>query len=448
MKFKIFLRKKIGIKNILIFFLVFLAIYQTAYLWFESFSGYNLIYFLKNRHLFYNNENTLEHNVESVIINVGENKFLRQYENIYISEYKKTFDEAITETLSKGSYEYKEKFDLKEIASNKSILYIFDYDINSSDLDTVFGLDFKKVPKDIVYNTIALEAFIEDESYLKATIFHTEEDDAHVFILKKEDLAKSIYYIIENFSNFATKQDLSLLTISSGENTKSSFAPAFLEGEVFVNKIKATNPLEEDGGVLLSSLSKYVYIFFENYYSKFVPNIDDIYTYKDDNIVIKYYPNGVLEYVNYKTSSQTNESFYSLAIDFLAKDTNIKNEFYLTKYEKTEDGAIFYFDYKINNFPIVLSSELKEKTGMESMIEVTVAENEVQKYKRIVYEFEIDETLQNIDTSILNNIQQNSNLVYYFDEIYDLNSLALQINKKDEIYQNLEDSDNNELKIS
>ena len=447
-------------KNFLITFLIFLAIYQTANLWFESFSSHSFFYNLKNSVNATSMTKDMNYIIESIIINTGNNKFLRQYNNFYKAEYKKGFDEAISKCFSSGKYSYQNNLDMNYILENKSVIYNFAYDVQTNDLESVFQMKIKNIPKDISFNRIAIVPNTYSEKNIKTILFHSERNDAHIFKLNKNYLAENIYYTLENFSNFENKSFYSISSLKSGINlfSKNEFIPKAKNDQAYINKIKVTNPLEQEGGILLSGLEKYIDIFFDNHAIKWNSTIDDTYTYKDDNTVIKYYTNGVLEYVNYKASLVRDVSPYKLAIDFLAKDINIKNEYYLKSYEKTDEGIIFYFDYKINNFPIELSENIKQNTNMKSMIEVTVFDNKVSKYKRIVYNFSIDEDfniwnntfLDALDSVFLkrhtNDVKTSSansiNLQYNFNRIDELMELRWKIQIKDDIYfESIEDSD-------
>ena len=166
------------------------------------------------------------------------------------------------------------------------------------------------------------------------------------------------------------------------------------------------NPIEKYGGIILSESEKYVDVFFDSPLTKSSSFINNTYTYNDENVIVKYYPNGVLEYVKYKSNiGVTNEeSPYNIAIQFLAKDTNIKNDFNLKDFKVEDNKTVFYFDYKINNFPITLSQAKMEELEMQSIIEVTVEDNRVSKYKRLIYDFYIEEDYTTVEKNFIDTI--------------------------------------------
>lgn len=446
-------------KNFLITFLIFLAIYQTANLWFENFSSHSFFYLFKNNINMANIQKELNSNIESITISMGNDKYLKQYNNITNTEYKKSFDDAIYNCVKKGKYIYEQNIDINKILKNKSVLYNFSYKINSNDIEKIFGLQDKKFPKNISFDTIALVPNMSNPRDITSIFYNTESNDAHLFKLDKHNLTENIYYTLDNFSNFENKNFYYISTLNSGINlfNKNEFIPKSNNNEILLNNIKVTNPLEQDGGILLSGLEKYIDIFFDNHAIKWNSTIDDTYTYKDDNTVIKYYTNGVLEYVNYKTSFGKEISPYKIATDFLQKDTNIKNEYYLKYYVENDNEITFYFDYKINDFIINLSEEIKEKTNMNSIIEITISENKVSKYKRIVYNFSIDESTKiwNIDflnvldkvffkrsnQNLTNQYVSNIEMVYNLESNKETLSLVWKIDIENNIYyENIEDS--------
>lgn len=422
-------------KNLIIVLLIFLAIYQTANLWFENFSSHRFFYLIKNSYDKHIMQKETSNTIESIIINTGNNKFLRQYNNISSAEYKKVFDDAIITCTKRGDFSYVKKFDLNYILDNKAVIYDYAYNSSGKDLNNIFNLKLKNLSKVGNFDKIILFPDINSNTNLQVIFFYSETSEAYIFNLSRQGLAQNIYNFISNFSGTENKNLYYISSLKSGMDLfkENQFIPKFKNGNIELKKAEAVNPLDQDGGVLLSGLERYINIFFDNPAIKWSSSLNNTYTYNDDNTVVKYYTNGVLEYVNYRTYF-TGQEFnpYKAAIQFLEKDSNIKNEYYLTDYKEAKDGITFYFDYKINNFPIRLSEEIKESTNMKSMIEVTVYENKVYKYKRLVYNFNLkdEKTFLNInfvdaldkiflereDKNIRKNIVDKIDFVYKFDE--------------------------------
>lgn len=438
-------------KNFIITFLIFLAIYQTTGLWFENFSTHSFFYLINNKSGDTNIQKDTLYLTESILINTGNNKFIRKYNNISNSDYKKIFDEAIYLCIKNGDFSYIEKFDIKEVLNNRSIIYTYSFNMKGEDMSKIFNIKSNHLSKIKQFDSIIIQPIMDDKYNLKTIFLSSETLNAYELKTSKDILSQNLFNTINEFNTLDTKEFYYISSEESGISlfNNNQFLPK-AKGESFnINKIVANSPLEKDGGILLSESEKYVDVFFDNPITKSSSFINNTYTYNDENVIVKYYPDGVLEYVKYKSNISINrqDSPYNIAIQFLANDTNIKNEYYLKGYKIDENKIIFYFDYKINNFPIVLSEDKKASTGMESMIEVTVEDNIVSKYKRLIYDFVVEDSyvtveksfIEAIDNFLVNIDKSNTNidemkLVYKFDNIDEPININWLINLENEDY--------------
>ena len=152
--------------------------------------------------------------------------------------------------------------------------------------------------------------------------------------------------------------------------------------------------------LLMSVIEENVNMFFENpsVKSSFVGD-QNVYTYSDADTVVKYYQNDVLEYSNYRTSAGESGLLknFSTALNFIKSDALVKNEYYLAGYTQQDNDYTYYFDYVVNNFPMVLPDEYKRNdaengaAALKHAIEVTVRDGSVVNYKKIVYNFIMDD---------------------------------------------------------
>ena len=66
-----------------------------------------------------------------------------------------------------------------------------------------------------------------------------------------------------------------------------------------------------------------------------INDVNGIYTISSDDLVVKYYENGVLEYYNYdvdgSSAEQTLAEAYTISSEFIKKDTGITNDLYLSR---------------------------------------------------------------------------------------------------------------------
>lgn len=423
-------------KNFIITFLIFLAIYQTTRLWFENFSFHSFFYLIENKNDKANIQKDTKYVTESILINTGNNKFIRKYNNISKTDYKKMFDEAIYLCLKKGEFNYIKNFDIKQILDTRSVIYTYDFMLKGEDVENIFGIKGGHISKIKQLDTIIIVPDITDKFNIKTIFLNSKTSEAYEIKANKEVLAENVFNIITDFSiielqdlYFVSSEQIGVELFSTNQ-----FLPKIKDGYVDIQGVEAINPLEKDGGVLLSESESYVDIFFENPITKTSSFINNTYTYSDDNVIVKYYPNGVLEYVKYKNNTITDmyTSPYNIAIQFLEKDVNIKNEYYLKGYETEENKVTFYFDYKINNFPIQLSKNKKDEMGINSMIEITVENNMVSRYKRVIYDFVLTDSYTTFEKSFIdiidnflvqngqNTLIDKMKIVYNFDNIDDL----------------------------
>ena len=375
-------------KNFIIGFLIFLAIYQTNVLWFNN-------YFNNKNFNRVNIQNETLFLTDSILINTGDNKFIRKFNNISNSEYKRIFDETIYLAIKNGRFEFIEKYNLDNILNNKCVIYTYDFIINTKYVKDIFNIKSKHFSKLDNFDRIIIIPSKDLNYEIKVVFLSSKSLKAYEVLYKKESVNQKILDTIEDFKYLENRE---FYFVSSQEGleqyfNQNEFLPKAKLDSLYIDNIKATNPLENGGGILLSESEKYVDVFFENPAIKSSLFINNTYTYNDENIIVKYYPDGILEYVEYKSNISKNnkESAYKIAVNFLKKDTNIKNEYYLSNYIEDIDKTTFYFDYKINNFPIMLSESFKKKIDMKSIIEVTVEDGRVSKYKRLIYNFELSQ---------------------------------------------------------
>lgn len=436
---------KIKPTNIIIWVLVVLAIYQTSILWFANLSNKSIFenfYNTKNEHT----PNYL-HAMESLFINVDDGKFIKKYTSISTADYKLIFDNTISNALnsSKSSNtNYTENYDTDTLFSSKSIIYTYDFPIYVNDMLGTFGI--KKISGLEHYDMVAILPCVDE--YVEIIFLSRSNGDAYKIQFNQYNLSNEIMEIIEELENMSSKEYYYILEDIGYVNDnvasiRSNFLPISNGNHFDVNKITSINPLESAGGILLAESEKYMDIFFDNPLTKTSSFINDTYTYNDDNVVVKYYTNGVLEYSNYKKQlSQSQENTYKTAIDFLARDTHLKNEFYLQDYKIEDDKTTFYFNYKINNFSIILSQNMLDKTNMKSMIEIEIQNGIVSKYKKMIYDFYLLDnfSIVNLDfENFMNNYNidntiENIDLKYIFDGVGEEISLKLHAKTNDNIY--------------
>ncbi len=381
-------------KNFIIAFLMILAIYQTAELWFGEFSSHNFFAF-KDDFSQPGAEDEISHTLERIIINLGENKMLCRGNGIYNSAYKESADTAIAKLLRKGEVISEGIADWKSLLQSKAVIYEYGYISDGSQAEKFFNVENSNTSKIKSFDTIML-SYDRGSARLR---FINSQTLWYMEILSNDTaLASDINGIFEGFSS--SKEDI--YYISSVQNgfeifKNNVFIPRW-DGQS-VNYSYLSPKMRYEGAYGRADLEREVNGFFDNPAGKWINDVEGVLNFSDESTVVKYYPNGVLEYSNYSTGSQNEENdFYTnymSALALIKKDEGISNEFFLRDYVMEGGNYIMYFGYKANNLPILMGEELQKSTGMKDYIEVTAGMGRVSKYKRycVDYSLETDESM-------------------------------------------------------
>lgn len=379
-------------KNLIITFFVLLAVYQTGRLWFEDYSNHSL-FKLSTADSVAGNDTAYTSLLESILIGNGNGQIIKRCDNYFFSEYKEDFDNAIYAALNKGDFIGEEEINWNSTLKGKFIIYEYNFEIENKNISKLFSVSSRKTSEitKATDNIIIIPNTISENS-LTVIFINTKESKGFKYIVKSESAKK----VMENINMFIEPEN-ELYYISSDQNgfdvfEKNVFIPAWNSNNFSYNSIVAQNPLSDGESVIISKLESYVNVFFKNPAAKWPSTVNGIYTYSDDNTVVKYYTNGVLEYSGYTANDSKNKGIsffdnYNSASAFLNRDTNIKNDYYLKDYLVSDGKITFYFNYRLNNIPILLSQLSKKKTGMNSFIEVTCENGKVTKYKRYICDF-------------------------------------------------------------
>ncbi len=370
-------------RNCIIAFLMVLAIYQTGELWFGDFSDHNFFFFNDDRNAIYSKN--VDYTLDRLIINLGENKVICKGESL--KDYTDVFDEGIILALSKGAVvENKNVLDWESILQNRAIIYEYDFLIDGKDLKEIFGVsgdNYASIPK---YDKIIISPRV-DSSFMRVIFLNSKENTSVFVEIKSNNVIGKIYEACSSFSE--SEEDI--YYISSVENGFDVF-----KGNIFLPQSKGDiysyNVIEPH--YISNMIEENANLFFENAVIKNYSKNNDNYSFSDETTVVKLYENNVFEYFNYNVKSKKENSFlenYNTAINIIKRDRFVTNEIYLCDY-KVEDGKYkFYFNYKINNLPIIPSSEIKESTGMSSFIEVVTSNGSVDNYKKYGCRYTISE---------------------------------------------------------
>lgn len=364
---------------------VILAVYQTGKLWFGDFSSHNFFYDFLNTNQEEQEQSQEKFLIENIIVSSGENNFRLISEGIYEDGFKNNFDEMISYCLKKNN---RKDVDLRGVFNGKLCMYNYGAYLNTEDIKDLFSHELKQ--EDLsAFNKIAL--WVDNKGEAGGILVINSDNNTYIPLnCNKKEILRRVYDDIGNL-NQRVGDNYYISTYLSGFGNFNDFLfiPQLNLREY--SPVNAFNPLVSENGVLIDDLEKNIDVFFDNPAIKWSSNINNVYTYSDENTVVKYYTTGVLEYINYRNiASRDDVNFYNAylkAVNFIERDSNIVNEVFLKKYEKTDNTFKFYFDYKINDFPVELSEEIKQQTGIDAIIEISVNASGVTAYKKYAYNY-------------------------------------------------------------
>lgn len=389
------------IKNFVIVGLIFAAVYQTGTLWLGNYTGHNFFYSILNTNNGGRNGKNISSTVidaQKMVVGYGNKSFSPIYPGLMGGKdiLFKT-NSFISSILEKGRYVGTEETALEQYISQKCVIYDFAFDVSATQYFIGMGAAKNEGLKEIsAINQIIVvpAAGKSDISYLyivdagtgKTNIFETDSNDEgeklYAAIEEQEELN------VDNIKYISTKQ--------SGFNIfkENTFVPQWTQSSYEYAAISKVNAFKPFGDDIETALERGTAGFFDNYYTKSLTvDANGVYMISDDNTVVKYNPQGTMEYYNYQGSQSKTEQTLSTAYyackEFLKKDATLNTRMFLSDVQLKSDGLVFCFDYSINDMPIFLSEGIKENLYIEHAAEVVVENNTVKKYKRYAYDFQL-----------------------------------------------------------
>lgn len=414
-------------KNILLLFLIVYSIYQTAELWLRDSPSRNFFYTLFSQ---YNTSLNAElQNFASpyrIITSIGGNRFEILYSNISDTHIRQLLDNAITLALMEGEFvTTHDTIDYNTFLGYRSFIYEYNFSMPTETFVSIFPEQSNILTEQFEYfNSIVIAPSPSTSNLLYFIFIDTYNDKAYEYRLVRSGLHDTINREIQNTHRILSSNQIyyvssKLMGLNFNQNI---FLPTWREQGYIYNSVNIYNNHYE-GKPLLPLVGRNLYMFFDNPASVWQDNRNGILTYSDENIVVQYFPDNTLEYINYRQGTTQGDlvSDFDTAIRFINRDTMVINEFYLSNYIEENNRRIFYFDYVINNLPIVLTKDFLHDisiTDLEHAIEVTVENGIVTRYRKIAYSFELNQhetSMINTDLiNIVNNIGNEEVLNIYF----------------------------------
>lgn len=392
-------------KFLMVVFLMCLAIYQAGELWFEDFSSHNFFWFGNFSSSF--DAKDVGYITDRLIVNLGDSKVVCKQSDIYNKRYKKDFDTAVGEAMSRGDFVGQQELDWNTLLKKRAVFYQYSFNFKGTDSADIFKATVKvdTLNKITDYNTIILLP-TSDGSEMQLIFYNTEKKTNSVFNMKNSDVISKCY----EDSELLGKEEQKFSYISTVLNgftifDQNIFIPTWANTDAKYNQLEPYNYLEESNGV-----EKNADVFFDNPIGKTATKSKGVETFGDESTVVKYYSSGVLEYSNYKVETERENTFannYISALSVLKKDVYLDNEFYLDSYTVDNNGNyIFYFDYKTEDLKLKPAESLSSEIGMNSFIEITAVKGRVSKYKKYAVSYKKSNSIATASTDYIGAIDK------------------------------------------
>lgn len=409
--------------NVFIVMLVASAVYQTAVLWLFNDGILMLdLYHVADNLKALGSENVKEKYAiepEKVFVSVSDKEFALFYPTDAYSDIMSKSNAVLGLLLEEGTFAGAYDMDFADLISSNVLIYKFPFLVSASE----YVKGFTSVDKsDFVENVSQFDCLIvsPNKSIVDSTFLYavnSERGTVSSYSLKNDENTLRLLKLILDFENsFKT----SVNYISTKQNglhifDDAAFVPV-AENPFNYFPVKKVNPFYDYNGAFNAErLEEKAYMFFNNFSAKKSTMEDGTYVFSDDTSIVKYYPSGILEYFNYEVKeeeSQTLASAYSVAREFMTNNKIISTEVFLSNVIINSEGLTFYFDYTVNNMPVILSDNIKNATALSNCVEVVVKGNVVRKFRSYTFDFFIDNK---------NVVETQIDFLYPLDSVIELN---------------------------
>lgn len=381
-----------------IFILVAAAVFQTGKLWLGNTDSHNFFYSFYPSSAGEVNETDQNYDIiepEKTVVGYGNRKFNMLYSDTDASSVTNLSEKVIGDVLRNGKYESTSMVNWSEYIEGKAVIMKYSFFMAPREYIKGYGLTNEGFINNVKsINYIVVVPGSGSSEVTCCYFIDSSIGEACLFTITGSESSSELYNAIQNMQYSSGSKIDYISTVQSGLNIfDSTYVPQWPDGEYTYSVLNQVDPFGNgEGGVDENKLGDCVNGFFDNYVSGLDATVvNGIYTFTDDNTVVKYYDNGVLEYYDYGTgtasSEQTLAAAYTISRNFLKNDKYINNDIYLSGVETRNDGMVLYYDYAIDNVPIRLSEEMSAESGMSHAIEVVVNNGGVKRYKRYAAEF-------------------------------------------------------------
>ena len=377
-----------AIKSVFILALAALAVYQVNLLWLDRMTNRNFFLYLAARFpsAVPDGQSAFTRPYR-IVSGIGDELFDMRYSGIENSDEWAFGETAIKAVLNSGVFVNTAA--LSQVYSRPVIIYEYAFSMETEKFSQALGLRSNDV-----FSDAGIEAF----TGIAVQPPITEDDLLRVFFINGWQIWEFSLQVgtrrhpagdFEITMTPANPERLHFVAHGTG------FVPRTSTIGFSYNVVTVVNPFRDSQGLFrISYIKTQVEPFFDNPAS-IIPSMGagDVYTFSNRNTMVRYLDNAVIEYTSYRTIGRSaQENFmtdFSAALAFVNND--IDDEIYLRHHESQGRSHIFWFDYVIDNRPLILTEAWH--TGVHcddplfAPIEVTVEYGRVVRYRRLAYTF-------------------------------------------------------------
>ncbi len=392
-------RYRSKIQNVMILILCVTVVMEVSHLWFINLANGQSIYQGKKKSVaeqIYKEDFISPARITKAI---GENEYYVIYEGLIYDKLLENSKNILQSCAQKGNFMDTGK-NLDLILNNKGVLsFDYSYLIEGRMLQESLHTSKNNFNRVNTFNKIS---FIISDGLFNIYFIDTEKNEYSYYTLNDVDLVNKY---IELSRNVVSDFSYSFNKGSNGIVFDNELV-ANIDEELTYKKIQKNNPFTTIYG---DSPRNLVQSKVEGYFNnisnvKFSPSASETaYLFSDTDTVVKYFNSGILEYSYYNVIANSYEysivEDYAIAKGFIAKDADVINKYFLKNYYRDNFETVFEFAYVANNYPIFYETE----AGFTDIpITVTVKNNVVTNYKKIVYNFEISESSSTVEKNLNN----------------------------------------------
>jgi len=380
-------------KSLIVLGLAALAIYLAAQLWFVNITDRSFLPYLQARF----SQTVSDGGADFVrpfriIYGAGDGYFDIQYSNIANSDTWNYGRAVIAAALSSASFVGTHDTSMAHILSQPVFIYQYAFYMDSVVLSQAFNQrEGTTLTGRGLYNIRAVAVRPPYNGRTAINVFFIGDTQVLEFSLaidarQREDFGVTVPSAVSSRRRFAHSGDALV------------FVPRFHRNFVY-NPVRVTNPYNNHAGLLhLAFIRSQMEHFFDNPATINHGLTNFVYTFSNLNTVVRYLPGNVVEYTSFRTIGRASPTTFledfSAALAFVEADPHVNIEFFLARYEMQGRETVFWFDYAIGNFPLIMAEPWPTHpdclSPLTHAIEVTVDNGRVVRYRRLAYNFALD----------------------------------------------------------